>query len=183
MVIGSPGYEVESVLDEAVGERLCVADDLTAVVLERRLERLLERHRLGSDDVLERTTLGAREHRLVDCSGVLLLAENEAAARTAQSLVRGARHGIRVWNRRRVVTRGNQTGEVRHVDHELGANLLRHLGKRLELDDTRIGAGAGDDHLRLLLARDLLHARLVDSTVVTDTVVNRVIEKSGEVDR
>jgi hypothetical protein len=51
-------------------------------------------------------------------------------------------------HRRGVDTGGDEARDVRHVDQQHGAHLPRDLAERLEVDDARIGAGAGDDHLR-----------------------------------
>ena len=80
--------------DERRRQRPRVADDLLAVVGERRLQRLAEGHRLGGDHVLERAALRARERRLVDRLGVLRLAQDQAAARAAQRLVRRGRDDV-----------------------------------------------------------------------------------------
>ena len=44
---------------------------------------------------------------------------------------------------------GHQAGEMRHVDHEEGADLVGDLAEAAEIDDARIGRAAGDDQLRL----------------------------------
>jgi len=61
--------------------------------------------------------------------------------------------------------------------------LARDCGERLELDDARVCARAGNDHSRLLLARDLLHLRVVDAAVFADAVMDRVIQQARKVDR
>ena len=35
---------------------------------------------------------------------------------------------------------GHEPGEVRHVDHQLGADLVGDLAEGAEIDDARIGA-------------------------------------------
>ena len=83
----------------------------------------------------------------------LLLAQDDPAARAAQGLVRGGRdevghrHGAR--DAGRAATR---PGDVRHVDEEDRADLAGDLGDPVEVDRPRIGAGAGQDQLRLVLA-------------------------------
>ena len=76
----------------------------------------------------------------------------------------------------------DKAGKVGHVHHEFRTDLARYFGERLELDDSRVGAGSGDDQLWLLLTRDLLHPRVIDAAVITHAVVNGVIEESREVD-
>jgi hypothetical protein len=65
-------------------------------------------------------------------------------------------------HRVRVETGGDQAGVVRHVDPEDGADFLGHLGEALEVDAQRVGRGAGDDDLRLVLARQRFHLVVVD---------------------
>ena len=45
----------------------------------------------------------------------------------------------------------DEPGEVRHIDHQLGADLLGDLAEGAEIDDARIGAGPGDDELETAL--------------------------------
>jgi hypothetical protein len=46
---------------------------------------------------------------------------------------------------------GDQPGEMRHVDEQIGADLVGDLAEAREVDDARIGGAAGDDDLRLVL--------------------------------
>ena len=71
-----------------MSEDLRVLDDRVRVELERRLERLPRGDGDGGRRVVVRAALQAREDRLVDGGGVLLLAEDHAAARAAERLVR-----------------------------------------------------------------------------------------------
>ena len=55
---------------------------------------------------------------------------------------------------------GDEAGEVRHVDHEVGADAVGDLAEALEVPGARIGRAAGDDQFRLHLlgaAGDLIH--------------------------
>jgi hypothetical protein len=45
----------------------------------------------------------------------------------------------------------HEPGDVRHVDHEHGADLLGDVGEALEVDDAGVCARTGDDHLRPVL--------------------------------
>ena len=54
---------------------------------------------------------------------------------------------------------GHEAGEVRHVDHQLGADLVGDLAEAAEVDDARIGRAAGDDDLRPVLLREPLAPR------------------------
>ena len=55
---------------------------------------------------------------------------------------------------------GDEAGEMRHVDQQIGADAVGDLAEALEIPDARIGRAAGDDQLRLHFlgaARDLVH--------------------------
>ena len=54
----------------------------------------------------------------------LIVRQNDAAARTAQRLVRGGGDDIRVGNRTLVQTGSHQTGNVRHVNEQVRADLV-----------------------------------------------------------
>ena len=137
---------------QRLGQRLGVLDDVFGVDLERRPQRLAERDRLGGDHMHQRAALQAREHRRVDLLGELLVVgEDHAAARPAQRLVRGRGDDMRVRERARMRAAGDESGEMRHVDHQIGADLVGDLAEALEIDDARIGRAAGDDDLRLVL--------------------------------
>jgi hypothetical protein len=132
----------------------------------------------------QRAALHAREDALVDGLGVLLLAEYEAAARTAQRLVRGRGHGIGVRDRRRMQLGCDQPGDVGHVDHEARAHFGGDPGEVLEVDDARVGAGARHDELRPVFLRQVADLVVVDALVVlAHAVGDHVVEHTAEVDR
>ena len=83
-----------------------------------------EADRLGRDHVLERAALLPGEDGLVDRLAVFLLAEDEPGARSAERLVRRRRDDVRVRDRARVLAGRDEPGEVRHVDHQLRADLV-----------------------------------------------------------
>ena len=68
--------------------------------------------------------------------------------------------------RARVRAAGDQAREMRHVDHQEGADLVGDGAELGEVDGARIGAASRHDHLRLVLAGqgcDLVH---VDAVVL-----------------
>ena len=140
---------------EALGQRLGVVGDVLGVVGERRLPGLREGDRLGGHHVRQRT---AEHHRAaaVDRAGVLLGRQHQPAARTAQRLVRGGGGQVRVRHRVLVAGEhlaGHQAGEVRHVHHQRGADLVGDLAHRGEVHPARVGGVAGDQDQRPELAR------------------------------
>ena len=142
-----------------------------------------ERDRLARDHVLERAALLAGEDGRVDLLRVLLAAEDQPAARAAERLVDGGRDDVGVRHRVRVQAGGDEPGEVRHVDHQVGADLVGDLAEAREVEHARVGRPAGEQQLRPPLAgdpRDLVH---VDQVVVRRDLVGRdVVQAAGDVD-
>ena len=125
----------------------------------------------------QRPALQAGEHRRVDLlAEFLVVGEDEAAARAAQRLVRGRGHDMGVRERARMRAAGDEAGEMRHVDHQLGADAVGDLAEGAEVDDARIGRAAGDDHLRLVLLRKLAHLVHVDAVVVAAHAIRHRLE-------
>ena len=149
------------------GQRLGVFDDVLRVKLEVGPQRLAERHRLGGDDMHQRAALQAREDRRIDLlRQLLVVGEDEAAARAAQRLMRGRGHDMGMRERAGMHAARDEAGEMRHVDHEIGADLVGDLAEAREIDDARIGRAAGDDQLRPMLFGELRHLVHVDAVVV-----------------
>ena len=107
--------------------------------------RLGEGHRLGRDDVFERTTLEAGKDGAVDLLGQVGPAQDGAAAGAAQCLVGGQRHHVGHADRARMSTPGDEPGRMGRVEHEEGAHRVGDLPERLGIDDAGIGGRAGHD--------------------------------------
>ena len=89
----------------------------------------------------------------------------------------GERHRVRVQTGR------HQTGDVRHVDKQVGTHGIGDVTEALPVDDARIGRETGDDHLRLVLARQRLNLVVVDlAGLQDDAVLHRVVDLAREVD-
>ena len=120
---------------ERLGECGGVGDDLLGVGLERRVEHLTEGDGLGGDGVLERAALQAREHGLVDGGGMLSTAQDATTTRAPERLVRGEGHDVDIRHRIGMHATGDQTGNVRGVEHEQGTDLIGDLTERRRIDD------------------------------------------------
>ena len=70
-----------------------------------------------------------------------------------------------------------------HVDHEDGADVTRDAGETLEIDAQRIGRGAGDDQLGLVLVRLALHGLVVDRLLRVKAVRDDVEPLAAHVER
>src|SRR5207253_954793 len=106
------------------------------------------------DDVHQRTALLSGEDAAVESGREISLAHYHAGARPAERLVRGGSYHVRVRDRRGMDLTRDQPGEVRHVDHEARADLVRDLPHAREVELPWIRAAATDDHLRRLAHRD-----------------------------
>ena len=182
MVVGAAGDDLVAARGHGGGEGPGVFDDLRRVLLEFGLEAFAEAHGLGGDHVHERTPLAAGEHGGVDGLGVGGPAEDEAAARAAQRLVRGGGDEIGVRHGRGVQAGGDEAGDVRDVGEKVGADAAGDLAHAREVDDPRVGAGADRDHLRLFAERAGGQLVVVDEAVVlAHAVLGEFVELAGEV--
>ncbi len=133
------------------------------VALEFVALRFLECHRLGGDNVHQGPALNSRKNGGINRLGELFLAgKDEAAARAAQSLVRGA--GDKIGNAYRVgvMARRNQSRIVRHIDEEIRTHAIGDFAKALPVDHQRVSRRAGYDHFGLVLLRQPFHFIVVD---------------------
>ena len=173
--VGAAGDDVEAALHQRLGERLRVPDDLRRVVGELRAQRLAEGDRLGGDHVHQRAALQAGEDRRVDLlRDRLVVGQDHAAARAAQRLVRGRGDDVGVRSGFGCCAAGDQAGEMRHVDHQVGADLVGDLAEAGEVDLARDGRAAGDDELRAVLGGELGDRVVVEALVLlAHAVVDR----------
>ena len=176
VVVGAAGDDVEAGAPAALAaSALALSTTFLRIGLELRPQRLAEGHRLGGDDMHQRAALQAREDRRVDLLGdVLVVGEDHAAARAAQRLVRGRGDDMGMRERRGMRAAGDQAGEMRHVDHQIGADLVGDLAEAREVPDARIGGAAGDDQLRLVLAR-----RAAATSSIVDAAGRRGARRRG----
>ena len=154
------------------------------VVAEARLQRLVERHGLASNDVLEGATLPTGEHRLVDGCRMLGLGEDAATARAAQGLVRGEGDHIGVRHRVGVRTTGDEAGDVRRVEHQHRSRFVGDGLERFGVEPARVARGAGHDELGPMLQRKVTHLLHIDSFVARRHFVgHEVVELAAGVHR
>ena len=182
MVVGAAGNNAVAEHGEAGGQGAGVGHDLRGVGFERRLQRLVEADSFGRDDVHERAALHTGENLRVDFFGILRFAQNDTGARTTQALVRRAGDEIRIRHRARVRPAGHEPGNVRHVDKEQRSDLIGNAAHALEVDKAGISGGAGRDHFRTALARELGQGIVVDRLAPgADPVMHGIVELAGKV--
>ncbi len=142
-----------------------------------------QRDRLARDHVLERAALLTGEHRGVDLLGVLRPAQDHPAAGAAERLVDRRGHDVGIGHRVGVQAGGDQPREVRHVDHQQGADLVGDLAEAGEVEPARVGRPAREQELRAPLARDPRHLVHVDQArLAIDLVGDDVVEPARHVD-
>src|SRR5262249_61994661 len=100
----------------------------------------------------------------------------EARARAAQRLVRGRGDDVGVRKRTGMCPAGDEPGEMRHVDEEVGADLIGNFAEAAEIDETGIGRSAGDDDLWAVLPGELCHLLDVDTVVIAPYAVRHGLE-------
>ena len=138
---------------------------------------------MPGDDVLERAALLAGEDGRVDGLGVLLAAQDDAAARAAEGLVHRRGDDVGVGHRVGVLARRHEAGEVRHVDDEVGADGVGDRAEALEVQEARVGAPAREDQLRPALVGDALDLVHVDEARLARDLVGRdVVQAPGDVE-
>ena len=185
MVVGAAGHEAQAAVHHALAEARGILHHMADVLFVRRLRGLAERHGLAGDDVHERAALGAGEHGLVHALGdVLVVCEDEAAARAAQGLVAGGGDDVGVRHGARVRARGHEAGDVGHVHHEVRAHLACDGAHALEVDDARVRARTAHDELRAHLLGEALHLVVVDGLGLgVHAVAGEIVVAAGEVHR
>ena len=97
MVVRAAGDQIDALAPTSASASALRFPPPARISLEiLRLQRFAERHRLGRDDVHQRSALDAGEDGLVDLLGALFLAQDHAAPRAAQGLVRRRGHEVGV---------------------------------------------------------------------------------------
>jgi hypothetical protein len=140
--VGTVGDELVANGLELILERLGILDHLLLVLLELRSSSVLEGNRESGDGVVVRTTLVSREDREVDGTlkviedvlaglgvGVAdtLAEEDHGTTGTTERLVGGGGDNIGVFEGRGDDASGNQTGDVSHINNEVGTDLVSNL--------------------------------------------------------
>ena len=152
VIVGAARHEVYAAREQSLGQTLGVLDDLFLIGLEFGAERLLERDGFGCDDVHKRTALRAGKDNLVDlfCK-VLVVGENETAARSAKSLVGGGGDKVGVRHGTGVQTGGDKTRNVCDVNHKVGAHFVGNFLEPGKVNRPCVGGSARDDEFGSVL--------------------------------
>ena len=185
MVVGAAADDIDAAGDQLFSEGCRIGNHLLAVGLERRLQRFPEGHSLGSDHVLQRAALAAREHGLIELFGELgIAAEDQAAAGAAQGLVGGGGHHIAMGHRAGMHSSGHEAGDVGHIGEQIGTHFISDGTEGGEVDGAWIRGIAANNQLRLVLQSQLadrLHIKALG--LLVDAVLNNVEPLAADVDR
>ena len=117
MIIRSAGYYIKSLILKRRAERLGIFEYLLLIFPEFGCESFAQCHRLCSDYVHKRAALRAGENSLIYLRGILFLAENKSAARSAEGFVGCGGHNIGIRHRRGVKPCGYKSRNMRHIHH------------------------------------------------------------------
>ncbi|OPZ75846.1 MAG: hypothetical protein BWY82_00050 [Verrucomicrobia bacterium ADurb.Bin474] len=129
----------------------------------------------------QRTTLDPGKHAGINLLGIFLTAQDQSTPRSAQGLVSGRGHKIRVRNRRRMHPGSHQTGDVGDVRHQQGTGLLGNLAHAGEIDRAGIRRCTHRDHLRLLLHCQAFDFIVIDVAFGIGAVVHHLIQHARKI--
>src|SRR6266567_739440 len=138
MIIGAAGDDAVTMFGQAGGKCFGVHYNLPLIIAELRLERFMKANGFRRDHMHERAALHSGENGRVDLFGEFLFAHDDAATRSAQTLVRGGRDKLCVRDRTWMLTTCYKTCDMRHVDEQNCANRIRDLTQSRKIDNTRI---------------------------------------------
>ena len=200
MIVSSAGNHVIALFHKEGGQGLRIGDYLLLVINETRLERLVERHGLRRNAVLERTTLSAREYSGIENLGhflyntlrrlesprviEVLAHKDDAAARSAQGLVSGGSHYVGIFHGVLEQTGRNHSGSMGHIHHKNGTHLVGNLPHPGVIPLAGVGGSSSDDELRLVLQSEPLHLIVIyQAGVLVQSVSHRLEQHSGHIHR
>ena len=170
--------------DEALPAGFRFVGNRMGVDLEIRPQRFTEGDSLGGDNVHQGSALKARKHGRVDLlRNRFVVGQDHAAARPAQGLVGGRGHHVGVGQRAGMDPGGDQAGEMGHVDHEKGPDLVGDFFESGEIQDPGIGRRTTPQQFRSRFICELLDGVVVEESGLRgDTVLDRVVVQTRDTD-
>ncbi len=162
MVVGPARDQAETFVDHRRAQGAGVGHDVGRIATEFGAGRLCERHRFGGDDMFQRATLQAREHRTVDLLRQVGAAEDGASPRAAQRLVRRERDHVRHPDRAGMGPACDEAGRVGGIEHEERPDRVGDLAERQRVDGAGVRGGARHNEGRLLALGQISHLIEVD---------------------
>ena len=122
MIVCTAGYKVKATVKKTLCKSLCILNDLSAVLLELRLESLAEAYSLTCDNVHKRSALCTWEDSGIDllCK-ILVICKDKTASGASEGLVSSCCNDIGIRNGRLMLTCCNKTCDVSHIYHKICA--------------------------------------------------------------
>ena len=154
VIVGTVGHQLVAELHHGGAESLGVLDDALGVIDELGGLDLLGLDGETGDLVVVGAALKAGEHSHVDAildrfaiDGGALVVEDHTGTGTGHRLVGGGGDDVSMLERTTMKLGGDETRNMSHVDEQVGTNLIADSAELAPVDLTRVGGGAGDDHL------------------------------------
>ncbi len=165
MVVGATRNKIETVTRKLLGQNFCIFNNLSTILLELRLLHKLKHQCNGRGLIVVRTTLNARDNRLVDSCGKRWRASiDNRTTRPTHRLVRRCHNNISVRKWTWVLSCGNEPGDVAYVRDVIGANFFSDFTDTFKVNHAWIRRCPGINHLWLTFNRKPLHLRIVNLT-------------------
>ena len=185
MVVGTTRHQVHAPIHQALSQSLGVGHHLLLIHLKLRLQSLTQSDRFGSDDVHQRTALGAGEDGRVDLLGqILIIGQDHTASRSPQGLVGGGGHHMRIRHRRGVQPCGHQAGNVSHIHPQISSYLIGNGTEPGKINGSGIGRGASHNHLGLALTGHPLQLVIVNiPSLLVHAVGHNIVVFTREIHR
>ena len=140
MRIGTAGHDVQTAADQPFGKNLRIANDLFGIATEFRAQCLTKSSRLASDGMHQWPALQTRKDSRINLFAQrLIIRQDDAATTCAQCLVRCRCYDMRMRNRIGMQTSSHQTGDMRHINHQIGTDLVSHLAESCKIKRAGIG--------------------------------------------
>ena len=183
MVVGTARDQFHSSASQAVSEGVGIADDLGLIFFEGGLECFAKADCLTGDDMHQRAALGAGEDRLVDCLGEAFTAEDHTASGTAEGLVCSGGDDVRIGNRVGMQSGCDQTGDMRHIHHQVSTAGVSNFSEFGKVNRPRISGSTGDNQFGFMLHCQLHQFGVVDTAgLPVDAIGDDVEVFTGDVD-
>ena len=91
---------------------------------------------------------------------------------------------IRKRNRRRMNSCGHQTGNVRHIHHQVSIYRFGNFTKCFKIKDARVSTRSGDNHLWPVFFSEADQFLIVNgSGIFSDTIMNKIVKLSRKTGR
>ena len=183
MVVRTAGHQRDIALKKRCGHGARVFGHGVLIRAEFRLQGLAQRYGLRRDHMHQRAALTAGENGRINLAGDgLVVGKDQAAARAAQRLMGGSGGDIGKADGRRMLARGDQASDMRHIHHQIRAAFIGDFAEAPEIDCARIGRCARDDHARPMLHGQRAHLLIVDQTGFRIAAVgDNVVKLAGEI--